>query len=159
MRLNLGSGPHPTPVGWTSVDIDPQYSPDFVADVLDLPFPAASVEAIYAGHVLEHLPLPKVTEALREWRRLLQVGGTLMIVGPDIDRAIAGNEPAWLLQQIIAHGKPPAGHAWTCSTIVLSHLLTEAGWHVEEVDVRDVRFPTWPNADHSATWQLALLCQ
>jgi predicted SAM-dependent methyltransferase len=59
-----------------------------VADIRDLPFPDGSAEAVYAGHVLEHIEYHEVGAALTEIRRVLQPGGRLGVVGPDMDRAV-----------------------------------------------------------------------
>lgn len=160
LRLNLGSGPHPTPGGWLSVDSDPAHSPAVLADVGALPFDDDSAEALYAGHLLEHVPLAAIAPVLAEWRRVLASGGELVIVGPDIDRAVDQGEPAWLIAQIVAHGGDgPASHAWTCSETVLRHLLEQAGWTVQPVDVGTISEPEWPNYAPQARWQLALRCR
>ncbi len=46
-----------------------------------LPFADGSFEAVVAQHLVEHLPDPQ--QALREWRRVLKQGGTLVIVTPN----------------------------------------------------------------------------
>jgi SAM-dependent methyltransferase len=159
VRLNLGSGDKPTPDGWTSVDADGNYGPDLVADVTALPFDDGSVERIFAAHLCEHIPLPQLPSALAEWRRLMAPDGVLMLVGPCIDKAVRQNQPSWLLEAIIAHGGPPHGHAWTCSTGILQHFLEAAGWDVDEVSVTTVHLPEWPNAVPDALWQYALVCR
>lgn len=141
------------------MDIDPQYLPDVVADVMALPFPNHSAGTIYAGHLLEHIPLVRLPAALEEWRRVLRQDGELVIVGPDIDKAVEQNEPYWLLKQIIAHGEGPGAHAWTCSAGVLLAALLRCGWSAEEVDVATIRSPEYPNAEPDASWQVAFVCR
>jgi SAM-dependent methyltransferase len=158
VKLNLGSGIHPTPVGWTSVDLDPQYSPDFLADVLSLPFPNNSADTIYAGHLCEHIDLRLLPTALKEWRRVLRRGGELMLVGPDIDRAIQQRTGDFLYDAIIKHGEGWAGHAWTCSETVLAFFVEQEGWTTESISVATVRSPEWPNVAPDALWQYALRC-
>lgn len=59
-----------------------------ILDVRDpLPFDAASYEAIYASHLLEHLYLADALRLLTECFRVLRPGGTLRLVVPDL-RAI-----------------------------------------------------------------------
>lgn len=157
MRLNLGSGDKPTPAGWTSVDIDPAYQPDVLADIGDLPFSDGAAECIFASHVLEHVPLPDLERVLAEWRRVLLPSGELVIVGPDIARAVHQGEPPNILEAIVEHGGPPHGHSWTCSEAVLRHLLALNGWESEPVDVSTIRPPQYPNAAPDARWQLALV--
>lgn len=158
MKLNLGSGVHPTPDSWTSVDLDPQHTPDVVASVLALPFADNSCETLYAGHLCEHIDLRLLPTALHEWRRVLKPGGVLMLVGPDIDRAIQQRTGDGLYDAIIKHGDGLGGHAWTCSETVLAYLLEKEGWTVESLLVRDICSPEWPNIAPQAAWQYALRC-
>ena len=59
-----------------------------ILDVRDpLPFAAASYEAVYASHLLEHLYLDDALRLLRECFRVLRPGGVLRLVVPDL-RAI-----------------------------------------------------------------------
>ncbi len=51
------------------------------AGATDLPFEAASFDAVVAQHLLEHLPDP--IEGIREWRRVLRPGGLLALVTPN----------------------------------------------------------------------------
>lgn len=76
--------------GWLHIDVhaDDRVRPDVVASVLDLPFADDSFDRVYMGHVLEHLERDDVTVALAEVGRVLRPGGELMIVGPDLDRAV-----------------------------------------------------------------------
>lgn len=45
-----------------------------------LPFEEGSVDTVYASHTLEHIPDP--LEAIREWFRVLKVGGHLVLAVP-----------------------------------------------------------------------------
>jgi SAM-dependent methyltransferase len=159
MRLNLASGPHPAPAPWINLDLLPQPGLQLRADVGRLPFPDQSADRIYAGHLLEHIPLTQLNRVLAEWHRVLRGGGELMIVGPDIDRAVRQRQPQWLLESIIAHGEGAGGHAWTCSEGHLLHALRRYGWWpATPVDVATVRLPDWPNPAPEAAWQVAILC-
>jgi predicted SAM-dependent methyltransferase len=87
-RLHLGAGGIRVR-GWCNVDIDPGTRPDVVDDVLTLSaFPAGHAEAIYACHVLEHLPHAEVPHVLARWREVLSPGGELRISVPDLDRIV-----------------------------------------------------------------------
>ena len=50
-QVNLGSGAFSMP-GYVRVDIDPSQKPDLVMDIRKLDFKDASVDVIYASHVL-----------------------------------------------------------------------------------------------------------
>ena len=53
---------------------------DIVCDIVDIPEPDASFDAILCVEVLEHLPNP--IQALAELARLLRPGGTLVLTAP-----------------------------------------------------------------------------
>jgi SAM-dependent methyltransferase len=53
---------------------------DLVCDIINIPEPDASFDAILCSEVLEHIPDP--TLALDEFRRLLKPGGTLILTAP-----------------------------------------------------------------------------
>jgi len=81
MKLNIGSGKTTRP-GYTSWDIIDGHS----AYPLDLP--DASVDAIYASHILEHFGHREVLPVLREWVRVLVPGGLLQVAVPNFDQVI-----------------------------------------------------------------------
>jgi SAM-dependent methyltransferase len=84
--INLGCGPRPLE-GFVNVDLLEAPGVDVVADVSGrLPFDDGSVDLLYASHVLEHLPTARVSEVLREWRRVLRDGGRILIAVPDLER-------------------------------------------------------------------------
>lgn len=88
--LIAGSGPDRTNL-WedqgfktTYLDIEARTNPDVVASMTDMgeigPF-----DMVYCCHALEHLYPHEVNLALREFKRVLKVGGTAMIVVPDLE--------------------------------------------------------------------------
>ena len=85
IRLNLGCNDLPMD-GWTNIDSDIRVKPDLVADCLNLPYEDNSVDEIYAGHLLEHTTPEE--EALREWHRVLKVGGKITITVPDVEKLL-----------------------------------------------------------------------
>ena len=88
MRLHIGGGvgQHSVP-GWKVLDIQPGPAVDFIGDCSDLgQFADASIDEIYASHVLEHLGyLEELPRALAEFRRVLKTGGNAKISVPDFD--------------------------------------------------------------------------
>lgn len=91
VRINLGSGPFRAP-GWINVDLVADRRPDLVADLFALPFGGGTVDAIYAGHVFEHLGWATALEAVALCRSLLRDGGEMLLVGPDLEGA------SWMAQ-------------------------------------------------------------
>lgn len=85
LRLHLGSGREPKE-GWVNVDLfGDLWNPVDLAWNLKhpLPFPDASVDAIFHEHVLEHLPLAAGLQMHKECHRLLAPGGVLRVGVPD----------------------------------------------------------------------------
>lgn len=78
-------GPH-----WRElrVDADPAVRPDLAGSSTDLSaVPAASVDAVFSSHMLEHLYWDEVPRALAEMRRVLKPGGFALAWVPDLQAA------------------------------------------------------------------------
>jgi predicted SAM-dependent methyltransferase len=84
-KLHIG-GTQPSP-GWEILNAVPSPWVDHLGDARDLsPFPDNTFSDVYASHVLEHMDyIRELTDALTEWRRVLQPGGRLYISVPDLD--------------------------------------------------------------------------
>ena len=102
ISLNLGSGGQGLP-GW--INIDARWSADcyIACDIRrGLPLRDGQVRRIFAEHVVEHLDFRGDVPALfREFRRVLEPGGTVRIIVPDAGRfaeayASPSREPAFL---------------------------------------------------------------
>lgn len=84
-RIELGSGPHGEP-GFFHIDAVKVGNVDYQADVRDLSFlETASVEELYSAHAVEHFSYTEIDQILKEWNRVLQVGGKITIKMPDLD--------------------------------------------------------------------------
>jgi SAM-dependent methyltransferase len=79
-------------------DIDPGVGPDLVGSMTDMgAIPAASMDAVWSSHNLEHLDAHQVPQALAEFRRVLKADGFALLTLPDlraIARLIAGDRLA-----------------------------------------------------------------
>ncbi len=83
LKLHLGCGKRFIP-GFVHVDLDDFPHIDYQHAVCPLPmFNDATVELIYACHVLEYFDRVEVVDVLREWRRVLILDGTLRLAVPD----------------------------------------------------------------------------
>ncbi len=83
IRLHLGCGSRFIP-GFLHIDARFHPHVDLVADVARLDMiPAATVDLIYASHVLEHFGRWEFRAVLSEWRRILKPGGVLRLAVPD----------------------------------------------------------------------------
>ena len=57
-------------------------------DIRKLDFADASVDEIYASHVLEHFGRHEFLGVLKEWRRVMKPGARLYLAVPDIESSI-----------------------------------------------------------------------
>jgi len=85
MKLHIGGTEHKE--GWTLVNKLSSVNPDIIGDISDLSFiEEGSVDLIYASHVLEHVPQPKMIDTLKGLYRILKSnGGRLCLSVPDLD--------------------------------------------------------------------------
>ena len=98
VRLNLGCGGNPLP-GYINVDMDTlegirarypdkQFADDIVVrqfDIFDLPYPDNSVDEVRADSMVEHLDFFEEPRFFHEAKRVLKVGGALVISVPDFE--------------------------------------------------------------------------
>lgn len=179
--LNVGCG-YSAPEGWTNIDASPtariervplvggilgklsgngQRFPDEVGygdlTVAGL-FAPASVEAVYASHVLEHLALEDMRIALANIHTMLRPGGRLRLIVPDLEErarrylAQSGNAAAahaFMNSCYLGTRQRPRGlvgrlrslfgnaaHLWMWDAASMRHELERAGF----VDIRKAGF-------------------
>jgi predicted SAM-dependent methyltransferase len=92
LKLHFGPGPGWTKPDddWLAVDVDPERA-DLVVDFGEfkrLPLESGSVSAIYGSHVFEHISLYVTPKLFKECYRVLQAGGRMRMVLPDVERSI-----------------------------------------------------------------------
>lgn len=104
--------------------------PDVYVDTAErLPlFADNSVDAVFSSHLLEHLAPENVTETLREWLRVVKVGGHLILYLPDEDQYPKVGEP----------GANP-DHKWNVNyEAVVSYMRgTRRSWDLLDFQRRD----------------------
>lgn len=86
-NVNLGCGPVfvDSPV-WINLDFRAPSPAVRQANLLGrLPLKSDTAQLVYASHFLEHIPKPEVDTFLRECLRVLQPGGVLRLVLPDLE--------------------------------------------------------------------------
>jgi len=136
-----------------------------------LPFDDASVDWVYAEHLIEHVPLGTVIAWLREVRRVLRPGGVVRLTTPDLERYVQGyldqrggffarhrrrlrtlrvgppmpERRAFMINQIFYH----FGHRWIYDEAELRHALSTAGFGSDCVVTRH-DFQTGIRADVAA---------
>ena len=151
IRLHLGSGRHPWPSNW--VDIDLEGEVDIKHDVTKLPmFEDGSVDEIQAIHLFEHLPRLEVEIVLKEWKRVLKIGGKLVLEMPSMDKIaqlIVNGEKNLRLTLLGIFGDPRDGalmqHQWCWTNDEIEELFktcglevafTEPVFHISDRDFR-----------------------
>lgn len=160
MNVNLGCGDYPAPPPWVNLDAYESYPvrADIVADARNTPFADGEVDAVYCGHLLEHLTLEEgVPGLLAEVRRILAPTGRACFVGPDWDRAVA--DPQWesLLPSIRDGGNrwPGDVHLWLSTADRSLAAVREVFPNAAEVDVTELD-QFWP-IPFRVTWQFAIV--
>jgi predicted SAM-dependent methyltransferase len=84
--MNLHIGGQERKGGWSVFNVQPGPHVDYVGDMRDLSrFGDASIENVYASHVLEHVNQSEVLPVLRGVHRILTSGGSFLISVPDLD--------------------------------------------------------------------------
>ena len=78
--LDVGSADRPITKDVTTVDKDITIHPNIVADMSNIPLDDCTQNFIISSHSLEHTD--NTIDTLREWYRLLKVGGKLGIMVP-----------------------------------------------------------------------------
>lgn len=160
--MNLGSGDHYAQ-GYLNVDLT-HPGADVNCDItLGLPFTDEPITRIYAGHVLEHLPLGELPDILRAWREDPNVyeSTELAIVGPDCDRADAmflhGLLDTEDLRLIRDGGGRWVGdeHLWRSTESGTLALLWES-WKPRVVSPLELMCHGWP-VTSLASWQFAIV--
>lgn len=139
LRVNVGAG-HLIREDYLNVDSRELPGIDIVADVRDLPFAVEELSEIYSAHLLEHFPVEELRrEILPRWVSLLEDGGKLVSVVPDVETMVAeraaGRIPFDDFVEVMYGGQEYAGdfHFSGFSKDTLTRLLEDAG--LEDVKV------------------------
>lgn len=107
-KLNIGSG-RDIRADYVNVDHRQIDGVDVIADVRSLPFEKASLDEIYASHVIEHFTEKDAKDILVYWFSLLKKGGVIRVIVPNIDvmaREYAKGNITWsALHSVILGGQ------------------------------------------------------
>jgi len=147
MKLHLGCGKRDFGDGWHHIDyVD--YPHVVSNDVTNLPYDNDSCDVIYASHLLEYFDRQEVIEVLKEWRRVLTVGGILRLAVPNFEvLSKLYSERVITLDQVVGplYGKwndPPIYHKTTYDFDSLDKVLKDCGF-------KDVKKYDWRETEHS----------
>jgi predicted SAM-dependent methyltransferase len=163
--LNAGCGTHYAE-GWLNVDVwtNETIAPDQIVTANEpYPFENDYFDAVFLGHVIEHMPWDYVPVYLDDMRRITKPGGKILIVGPDVYRTLHrwkdGKEPWHMVLATLEHQDrnletsknaewwDGASHHWNCHHQRVWDLLQTMGFK----DVQDY-FDVIPNNTEGKTW-------
>lgn len=103
-----------------------QMKPDVIADVTELKlFATGSFDWAFSSHTLEHIPPEKVADTLREWMRVVRVGGHLILYLPDEEQYPKCVEPARGITEPESGCNPD--HKWNVNYDAVVKLMERAG--------------------------------
>jgi SAM-dependent methyltransferase len=185
--LNAGCGTHYAK-GWVNTDtwVTDTTTPDVqVKPGEPYPFPDDHFDAVFLGHVLEHIPWAQVPAFLKDMQRITKPGAPVLVCGPDVYRTIQrwskGMEPWWMVQSVMEHLDVQdthvpdlewwdgAHHHWNCHHERVEKVLKSTGF----TDLKDAfdmipKDPlmkgwkhdgiNWPVVGHWH-WHFAILCK
>jgi SAM-dependent methyltransferase len=145
IRLNLGCGDKILP-GYINVDVVSERAgnkPDFVTDIRSLKgIPDSFAEEVLAVHVVEHFWRWEVLDILKEWRRVLKPGGTMVLECPNLRTACEeflrdddkgslpgpeGQRTMWVFYGDPRWQDPLMVHRWGYTPMSLARVMHEAG--------------------------------
>lgn len=147
LKLHLGCGSKHLG-GYVNIDWRKTKATDFVCDIKKLPYPNNSISRIESYHVIEHLPRHVLLRTLREWYRLLVLGGKLVVEYPSFDKIVKrylnGDEKQ--LDGIFGLQRFEGDyHLFGYNFKRLRRILEKSGFiNIEEKDAQDDHAKEWP---------------
>ena len=163
--LNAGCGTHYAK-GWVNCDVwaSDTTKPDVQVEAgQPYPFPDDHFDAIYLGHVIEHIDWRDVPGFLRDMRRIAKPDTPILVVGPDVLKTIQrwseGKEPWQMVLSTMEHQEhnyqperesefwDGATHHWNCHHQRVWDMMIELGFR----DLEDY-YDRIPNDTGSSWW-------
>jgi predicted SAM-dependent methyltransferase len=152
--------------GWDEIrlDIDASVNPDVIASITDLsPIETASLDAVFSSHNIEHLYPHEAPLALREFHRVLNNDGFVVITCPDIASVAAyianngldsvaymsGMGPITPLDMVFGHnasiqnGNVYMAHRTAFTRKTLQKALSQSGYGSIMTFEKPARFELW----------------
>lgn len=144
--LNAGCGTHYAK-GWVNTDVweNEETRPDIrVVPGEPYPFPDNHFDAVFMGHVIEHIDWPSLPAFLMEMTRVAKPDAPMLLVGPDVYRTLhlwhENKQPWWLVESVLEHQEvipdrssgiewwDGATHHWNCHEQRVADLLSQLGF-------------------------------
>jgi len=101
LKLNLGCGKN-LKKDCVNIDVVQKVPGVVCGNIMSLDYEDKTVDEIHLNMVLEHLDNKDVRPALREWHRVLKVGGKIFITVPNVIGAVK----AYLENRLVTHAFP-----------------------------------------------------
>jgi len=107
--LDLGAGRMPK--GFVTLDHNPSFKPDVVADLRSLPFVSGAIGSVVCSHIIEHVEDP--AKLAGEVKRILRTDGVCMFFVPNRGSILWRLlEPIWVVyyERAISREDSPKSH-------------------------------------------------
>lgn len=152
MKLHLGSGKRYIP-GFIHIDINKFPHIDYIHDIRTLPMVKNNtVDLIYFCHGIEYFDRIEIKTVLKEWKRVLEMGGILRLAVPDFEALVKVYKkykdldkiigPLYGRWEVIKNHKPIViYHKTVYDFNSIKNVLEEAGF-------KNVRKYDWRNTIH-----------
>lgn len=146
MKIHYGAGKHVLD-GYLNIDAvqDPKASRelDLIFEmrfdrgrlVEKTPLEDGCADELFAAHVVEHFHRYDVDAVIAEWKRLLKIGGRLILELPNLEAAcrnlLAGMRDQmsmWAIYGDPGHGSPYMCHRWGWTPQTITALLADHGF-------------------------------
>lgn len=184
--LNAGCGTHYAK-GWVNTDTweNEDTTPDVkVEPGKPYPFPDNYFDAVFLGHVLEHIPWKEVPAFINDMKRIAKPNAPFLVCGPDVHKTIRrwaeGKEPWDMVLSVMEHLDVEnhnvsglewwdgAHHHWNCHHDRVLSLLNSSGFsdleNICDVIPKDPNGKSWndgkikwPVVGHYF-WHFAIRC-
>jgi len=181
--LNVGCGTHYA-TGWVNTDVweDHATKPDVLVESgKPYPFEDNTFDAIFLGHVLEHMDWSEVGGFLEDMNRIAKPDVPILAVGPDVYRTIKrwqkNQEPWSMVESVMEHqdvyggytsfinsdaytATPPdwwdgAAHHWNCHEdrmfSIMSSVFTDCSVYTDKITC-DGTMTSWLDNENNITW-------
>lgn len=172
--LNVGCGTHYAQ-GWVNTDVwESETTRPDVKVTIGEPYPFAdnTFDAVYLGHIIEHMPWENVVAFMQDMARIAKEDAIFLLVGPDVFKTIKlwheDKQPWWMIEAVLEHldrnFQPDreseewdgSHHYWNCHEQRIENLLANVGFQqIENVFTKipdDTEGTEWYDVKTNITW-------
>jgi len=137
IKLNVGSGEYPKD-GY--VNIDKYYDKaDVISDAIALPYENNSADELLSSHMLEHFNKYEISNALKEWYRVLKINGKIEIEVPDFESILktwleSDDKTGFAMDTVFGlQTRPGEEHKFGFTSKILKEMLLDIGFFDIEI--------------------------